>query len=123
MITQESIRCKGCNRPLHAEASRTAGYGRTCACQAALIAEGYSASQVEKALELVELGGVVHLSGAGNDATFATVGSRGANYHTDAHGRCDCPAGQHGRRCHHAAAVRLVTTSTREALRTVTTAA
>ncbi|KPM55723.1 hypothetical protein ACG83_10610 [Frankia sp. R43] len=122
MITQETIRCKGCNRPLHTEASRAAGYGPACACRAALTAAGYSASQVERAIEVIELGGVVHLPGMGDNKIFAVVGSAGSIYRASAT-HCDCTAGQHGRRCYHTAVAWLMSTSAGEAVRAVTAAA
>ena len=93
--------CRRCGRKLTA----STGIGPTCAKKEA-IENAYSAKQVDDAVELVELGGVIPLRGR---RVFLTVGSHGETYRTAATGQCNCAAGLVGRRCYHAAAVRMIT--------------
>lgn len=100
--------CKRCGRTLTSAASIAAGRGKTCQRKAVVEAD-YSARQLDDALELIELGGVVPLRGR---RVFLTVGSHGETYRTAATGQCDCPAGLKGRRCYHGLAVALVVGAT-----------
>lgn len=113
MIASQAVaRCKDCHRPLHTAATIAAGFGPTCARKQQLVAAGYSSKQVANAIELVELGGVIHLRGSGDRRVYLTVGSKGAVYRTAITGQCNCHAGLLGKRCFHAAAVALYATST-----------
>jgi hypothetical protein len=100
-------RCSRCDRPLRSAASIAAGIGPICARAARVAATGFSADQLDAAREVIGLGGVAHTSGRGAARVYAVAGSRGDTYSTSAAGECSCPAGTHGRRCYHLAAVAL----------------
>jgi hypothetical protein len=100
--------CLRCGRRLTATASVSAGYGRTCRARVAAAAEAvdlsaFSAAQVEKAREAIELRAVVPSS---REGLYAAVASDGVTvYLTDAQQEsCTCKAAAHGRRCYHLAA-------------------
>jgi hypothetical protein len=102
--------CLRCGRTLRSAKSVSRSYGAWCAAKirAAAIAEavrGFAAAQVEKARELIELGGLVPLRGR----VFRTIGSDGTTaYLTASTGHCNCPAGLRGRACYHGLAARMV---------------
>lgn len=97
-------RCQSCNRPLRAAKSIAAGRGPRCAklhsLEIALAA--YTTDQIAKAIELVDDGAVVPSNR--RTGMFTVVGSAGNTYLCTVNG-CSCPAGAHGRRCYHRAAV------------------
>jgi hypothetical protein len=96
------IRCIRCGRKLTGK-SAALGIGPVCArkAKAALgTLADYTDIQLEKAEELIELGAVIRL----NAVEFEVIGSKGDHYVTDG-ARCECPAGENGRRCYHLAAV------------------
>ena len=102
--------CLRCGRPLHAAASRTAGYGPTClrkihAAERAA-AELVKPDQLALAIELVEDGAVVPVTGH----RFLTLASDNVTrYETDPYTQtCTCLAGQYGRRCKHIIAATLI---------------
>jgi len=101
----------GCGRILRAASSVKAGYGPVCrakirATAARVALMNYTAAQIDKAAELISDGGLIPVRAG----LFRAASSRGdCTYLTDADGRCDCPAGQHGRRCYHTAAAVMVT--------------
>lgn len=103
----------GCGRVLRAPASVKAGYGPVCRAKirAAALAEAlrdFTAAQIEKARELIEMGGLVPV----RPGIFRTVSSQGdETYLTAATGQCNCPAGLRGRRCYHGAAARTLAAS------------
>lgn len=101
--------CGRCCRPLVARRSVDTGYGRGCRARIAVAARAaaatYTPVQVAMAVESVELRAVVR---AGDDY-FAVSTTGDVVYHVDrVAGTCTCPAGQHGTRCYHLAAVELL---------------
>ncbi|ABW14380.1 hypothetical protein Franean1_5017 [Parafrankia sp. EAN1pec] len=111
IASQDIVRCKGCHRPLRTAATIATGFGPICARRQHLVAAGYSSGQITDAIELVELGGVIHLRGTGDRRVYLTVGSKGVVHRTAITGQCNCHAGLIGKRCHHGAAVALYATS------------
>ena len=107
---QPTAKCLRCGRTLRSASSVKASYGPVCRTRirAAALAQavrGFAATQVEKARELIELGGLVPLRGR----VFRTIGSDGTTaYLTAATGQCNCPAGLRGRACYHGLAARMV---------------
>jgi hypothetical protein len=100
--------CYRCGRRLTAAASIAAGMGRTCKARITAAAEAvdlsaFSAVQVEKAREAIEMRAVVPSS---REGLYAAVASDGVTvYLTDAQQEsCTCKAAAHGRRCYHVAA-------------------
>lgn len=102
--------CIRCHRALRSPASQRRGAGVWCAAKmrAAALAEavrGFAEAQVEKAREAIADGALVAIRAG----VYQVVSSKGdATYlsHSDV---CNCPAGLHGRRCWHLAAVRIIT--------------
>lgn len=95
------VRCTRCGRRLRKPSATGMGPVCTRKAKAALTTlADYTPQQIEKAEELIELGGVIRL----NAAEFEVIGSKGDRYVTDG-ARCGCPAGEHGRRCYHLAVV------------------
>ena len=108
-----TITCRKCGRDITSarsirEATQNGGYGRGCARKIAdaALASDQPAEQVDKALELIEDGALVHWT----RDLFQAVSTDGTEVYTidAAAGSCTCPAGQHGRTCYHAVAVALV---------------
>jgi hypothetical protein len=102
MTGSEQTACKGCGRALTSAASIARGRGRTCHRRA--VAEAtYSAAQVAKAQEVVELGAIAP---TGERTTrrhlvFAVVASDGVARYRTTCTACTCPAGRKARRCYH----------------------
>ena len=96
---QDPARCLRCGRALRATVSVTAGFGPVCRSRIAAAvrdadAAAYSATQRDKAAELVSDAGIIPTSRPG---VWRVAGSDGtAVYLTTPH-RCTCPAGQRGR--------------------------
>lgn len=112
MTQATTAKCLRCGRMLRAASSVRASYGRWCAAKirAAAIAEavkGFAATQVEKARELIEMGGLVPVRGK----IFRAVSSKGDASYLVARQACGCPAGLHDRMCYHRVAVAIVTAS------------
>lgn len=110
--TDPRPRCRKCHRVLRSAKSIARGYGPTCtkriAENAKVAATDYKPEQVEKALELIELGAIVPAARA---HVFEIVSSRGNELyivHPDSHS-CDCKAGARGIRCYHLAAAQILT--------------
>lgn len=108
-----TAKCLRCGRTLRSAKSVSRSYGAWCAAKirAAALAEavkGFATAQVEKARELIELGGLVPVRAG----IFRAVSSKGdASYLVTPNGQCNCPAGlRSGRadRCYHVAAARMV---------------
>lgn len=100
--------CARCGRTLRSAASIAAGYGPTCARrirEATKVVDltAYKTFQVEKAADLIEDGGIIRLTRAGD---YAAVSSNGADHYLiNIHNRtCTCRAGERGLRCYHLAA-------------------
>ncbi|HEY0637951.1 MAG TPA: DUF6011 domain-containing protein [Pseudonocardiaceae bacterium] len=104
-------KCGRCGRTLTAPRSVANGYGRACQTKITTAAKAaattYKPVQVAKAVEVVELGGIVR---ADRPATYLAVSSDGTTvYRVDhAANTCTCPAGENGRACYHLAAASLL---------------
>ncbi len=106
----KTTKCFRCGRTLRSANSIAAGVGPTCSARIATAAKTSTekAAQVAKAVEAIELGGIVPLARRGA-RVFRSVSSRGdATYLTAAH-NCNCPAGLKSRSCYHTLAVQLIT--------------
>lgn len=104
--------CRRCGRPLRSVTSVAAGYGPVCQRRLRKAAQdgaltGFSPAQRDKAIELVESGGIAPIRGR---RIFQVVASSGAaTYKTAITGQCNCPAGLRGRTvCYHVGAARVV---------------
>lgn len=106
------ITCGRCGRVLRSARSIKRGLGPTCGAKRAQAFEivdvvaDYTPVQVEKAKELVELGGIVRLYP--NRPWFAVVATKGDHVYRTSPKGCTCPAGMHYRRCYHTAAARVL---------------
>jgi hypothetical protein len=100
---------------LTAAASIARGRGRTCQAKvrkAAAAAEAVvKPEQHAKAVELIEDGGIVHLSRPGIFAAASSDGTTTYVVDTIA-ATCSCKAGLNGRYCYHVAAAQILTTAT-----------
>lgn len=106
--TPRTRKCLRCGRTLRSAASVTAGYGRTCGgkIRAAAAASAHKAAQVAKAVELIEVGGIVPLR---RRRVFAVIASNGVDRYLTAREACNCAAGLRGRYgCYHMLAVELL---------------
>lgn len=108
-----TITCRKCGRDITSarsirEAGRNGGYGRGCAAkiEAEVVAADQPVEVSEKALELIEDGGIDHIAGS----LFLAVSTDGrVRYEVcPVTGRCTCKAGQYGHRCYHLAAAEAV---------------
>jgi hypothetical protein len=105
---QATTHCGRCHRLLSDPKAVARGYGRTCwakvqeAAKAAALTE--STTQVDKAVELIEDGGLVHL----RRGVYQTVSTDGQEIYLTAANTCTCLAGLRGRTCYHQQAVRIV---------------
>lgn len=110
--TDPRPRCLKCRHVLRSTKSIARGYGPTCAKyireNAAVAATDFKPVQVEKALELIELGAIVRTVRA---LLFKAVSSSGRErYYVNAAARvCTCKAGARGVRCYHLAAAQILT--------------
>ena len=112
-IAAQYTTCRRCGRPLTSarsirEAQRNGGYGRGCAAkiEAEVVAADQPVEVSEKALELIEDGGLVRVIGS----LFLAVSTDGRLLYEvcPVTGRCTCKASQYGRRCYHLAAAEAV---------------
>lgn len=103
MITTTS--CTRCGRPITGDKC----YGSGCAARlahaiATVDTTGYTPAQVEKAVELVQQGGIVRVG-----HLFLAVSSSGTmRYEVAAEGACSCMAASHGRHCYHILSARIM---------------
>lgn len=100
--------CLRCGRTLRSKASVAAGYGPTCGrkIRAAAVASAHKAAQVAKAIELIEVGGIVPLR---RRRVFAVIASNGRDRYLTAREACNCAAGLRARHgCYHRVAVELL---------------
>lgn len=110
--TDHRPRCLKCRHVLRSTKSIARGYGPTCAKyikeNAAIAATDFKPAQVEKALELIELGAIIRTV---RELLFEAVSSNGTERYTvDAGTRaCTCKAGERGVRCYHLAAAQILT--------------
>jgi len=107
-MTTTTAKCNRCGRTLTSAKSISHGYGRTCKTKIAAATKAvdlteYKPVQVAKAVEVIELGGILR---ADRPALYLTVSSDGlARYRVDQAGHtCTCKAGERGIRCYHLAA-------------------
>jgi len=110
--TDPRPRCRKCRHVLRTAKSIALGYGPTCMKRikenAAVAATDFKPAQVEKAMELIELGAIIATVHA---LLFDVVSSKGdERYTTNAAARtCTCKAGERGMRCYHLAAAQILT--------------
>jgi Family of unknown function (DUF6011) len=109
--TQVTAKCQRCGRILTDPKRVATGLGRTCQAKIAEAAKALEqpAGQVEKAVELIEDGALVHWT----RDLFVAVSNDGVTvYEVDAAaGSCTCPAGVNGRHCYHRIAAEIVQAS------------
>lgn len=107
----EIERCRRCGRRLWSQKSRDIGYGRFCyrKVRAAVDALRPSPTQIDRALELIEDGGIVDVGGRFNNLVFRIVGTDGEIRYRCTPNLCTCPAGQADRLCYHRVAVAVAT--------------
>ncbi|WP_433916943.1 hypothetical protein [Streptomyces sp. NBC_01744] len=101
-------RCLKCRRILRRPSAD--GYGPKCRLrirrEAPARLPDFKPNQVAKAVELLELGGLVPLR---QNRIFLVVSDDGTEvYRTAATGQCNCPAGLRSSPCYHIAAARLI---------------
>jgi hypothetical protein len=106
-----TAKCLRCGRTLRSAKSVSRSYGAWCAAKirAAALAEavkGFAAAQVEKARELIELGGLVPVRAG----IFRAVSSRGDGSYLTHPATCSCAAAKRGKAtpCYHSLAARIV---------------
>jgi hypothetical protein len=107
----ENERCRRCGRKLRSARSKSIGYGRVCFWRIKnALPRGHTLAQVEKALDLINDGGVVSLAiGHRKNQVFRVVSSNGEDTYLTAAVLCTCPAGRAERLCYHRVAVAWVT--------------
>lgn len=107
----EHTNCIRCGRKLTSATSAARGYGRTCQTKMRQAAQATATTELKpataaKALELIELGGIVAIRGR---RVFRTVSSDGTRTYLTARQACNCPAGLKGKHmCYHRAAALLL---------------
>lgn len=105
---ETKVHCLRCHRVLRSAASIARGYGRTCRAKvtaAAKAASQFKGSTVTKALELIELGGLVAI----RRRVFRVVRSDGTGTYLTAPEACTCKAGLRGLHvCYHRAAATIL---------------
>ncbi len=108
--TTNSTPCLRCGRTLTSAKSIGDGMGRTCKAKVAAAAQtttpDYKPAQVDKAMELIEQGGIVPFRGR---RIFRTVSSDGTRTYLTAPQACNCAAGLRGRHiCFHRIAASII---------------
>lgn len=107
----KTCKCLRCGRTLRSVASVAAGYGPTCGrkIRTAAKASAHKTAQVAKALELIEVGGIVPLK-AKRNRVYYVVASNGVDRYLTARQACNCPGGLRGKgtACYHRVAAELV---------------
>ena len=105
----KTCKCLRCGRALTSAESIARQYGPTCHAKitAAAKASAEKPAQVAKAVELIEVGGLVPLRGR---RVFTVVASDGQNTYKTSPAACTCAAGLKGRYgCYHRLAAQLIT--------------
>ncbi|NUP52331.1 MAG: hypothetical protein HOW97_34170 [Catenulispora sp.] len=110
MTATQQTRCRHCGRTLRSLKSVAAGVGPTCARKirkaTAAQAVAHKPQAIEKAVELIEQGGILPLRGR---RVFAVVSSDGTRTYKTAAQGCTCPAGLKGRHvCYHRVAAEIL---------------
>jgi len=109
--TAAHTNCLRCGRALRSTTSTARGYGRTCAAKVRAAAKAKAAADFKpataaKALELIEMGGIVAIRGR---RVFRTVSSDGTRTYLTAPQACNCAAGLRGKHmCFHRAAAAIM---------------
>ncbi|MER6980551.1 hypothetical protein [Streptomyces carpinensis] len=106
----EPIRCLKCHRRLRNPSFD--GLGPKCrrkvfrASRAPQLAAQYKSDLVDKAIDLLEMGGLIPLRDTGKNAVFLAVSSDGTTAYRTARAACTCPAGLKAKHmcCHRIAA-------------------
>jgi hypothetical protein len=107
-VVSTVVKCRNCGRTLRSTKSITNGVGRMCAKREAqrAIVDTFPAQQIEKANEVISLGGYQKLS----KVTFVVLSSDGESMYTATDETCSCKAGQYGKHvCYHRISVMLLT--------------
>lgn len=109
--TTTHTHCLRCGRALRSTKSTALGYGPTChrkvreAAKAEIVAQ-YKPTQVAKAEELIEQGGIVAIRG---HRVFQVVASDGTTTYKTAPQGCTCAAGLKGKHvCYHRVAAHIL---------------
>ncbi|MFF4600143.1 DUF6011 domain-containing protein [Amycolatopsis sp. NPDC001319] len=108
--TATTAKCTRCGRTLRAAASVARGFGRHCQAKVTAAAKttGHKPAQVAKAVELIEVGGIVPLR-TRHTRVFAVVASDGVGRYLTAPQACNCKAGLRGvSTCYHRIAAELL---------------
>lgn len=101
--------CRRCGRKLTSLDSISRGYGPTCFSKIAKSAKASTdkPNQVAKAIELIEVGGIVAVH---HGRAFRVVASNGTDTYLTAPSACTCAAGLRGRYgCYHRTAAAILT--------------
>jgi hypothetical protein len=107
----ETAHCLRCGRILRSADSVARRYGRTCrakvtAAAKAKAAADYRPATAAKAMELIEMGGIVAIRGR---RVFRAVSSDGTRTYLTAPHACNCAAGLKGKHvCFHRAAAAIM---------------
>jgi uncharacterized protein YchJ len=109
--THTHSNCLRCGRALRSLTSTLRGYGRTCLAKVTAAAKAKAAAEFKpdtaaKALELIEMGGIVAIRGR---RVFRTISSDGTRTYLTAPQACNCAAGLKGKHvCFHRAAAAIM---------------
>lgn len=103
-------RCRRCGRKLRSKRSRSVGYGRVCLWRIGrALPKGATQEQVDKAVQLIDDGGLAPVGARFRAKVFRIVSSRGDDYYLTCATHCTCPAGRREKLCYHRVAVAWVT--------------
>ncbi|MEU5497926.1 hypothetical protein [Streptomyces griseofuscus] len=97
MDNKPETRCTRCHRRLRNTSPD--GLGPKCrqmvrkAGRSEQITRRYKTHLVERAVELLEQGGIIHLRDTGKNRVFLAVSSDGSTAYRTTHSACTCPAG------------------------------
>lgn len=107
--TTPTTKCLRCHRVLRSTTSIARGYGPTCHTKvtAAAKTSTHKPTQVAKAIELIEVGGIIPLR-TGRTRVFTVVSSSGTGHYLTAPQACTCKAGLRGLTCYHRIAAQLI---------------
>lgn len=108
ITTPKTCKCLRCGRTLTDPKSVARGYGPTCHGKITTAAKVVDAkpAQVAKAVELIEVGGIVPLRGR---RIFTVVASNGTDTYKTSPAGCTCAAGLRGKYgCYHRLAAELI---------------
>jgi hypothetical protein len=105
-----TTKCTRCGRVLRSTTSIARAYGRTCRAKVLAAAQlaDHKPTQIAKAQELIELGGIVPLR-SGHNRVFVVVSTSGTGRYLTAPQACNCAAGLRGKSvCYHRIAAQLI---------------